>query len=425
MLAYDIKRAELDNGLRIIAIETPHLASCYAGLLVSLGSRHEVPEDNGLSHFLEHMVFRGTERYPDVQQLNVAVEAIGGSLDAATYRDHTLYGTAAHPSKIDVAIALLGEVATTPRFRFMETERRIIKEEMRESFGARGQMVDIDTLSHAAFYGKHPLGQAIEGTPKRLDAFTLRDLRRHHQRHYAGKNCILVLAGNVSLRRCRKYAERAFARMPKGELAKSPAPRPRRREPLFRWVADAGAQVDLRVSFPAFGGRDADIPALFALSRVLGEGLSSRLQAELVDKRGLAYSLSAGPELFSDCGTFDFDVTVAPDKAEEALAAILAFARDAVRRPPTQAELEDAKARHRIATDFMRDAPGELGLWIGRGLLLDMEHDPEQAARDFYAVTRDDCARAAERIFDRSAVVVCGVGPLKGKAQKALAMRIL
>jgi predicted Zn-dependent peptidase len=418
------RQAELKNGLRVVAVETPHLSSSYAGLLVNVGSRHEAPSDNGLSHFVEHMVFRGTKSFADVQEINVVAESIGGSLDAATYRDHTLYGTSAHPSKVETAIRLLGEIATSPRFRFIETERRIIKEEMRESFGTRGQMVDIDTLSHAEAYGKHGLAQAIEGTPKLLDRYTVRDLRRHHRRFYTAKNSVLVLAGAVELKRARKTLERIFAGMPSGERIESAAPKARPRKPRFRWVDDAGSQVDLRVSFPGLAAKDPDVPALHVLSRVLAEGLSSRLQAQLIDKRGLAYSLSAGPEFFVDAGSFDFDVMVAPEKIEETLAAILAFARESLRRPPTRTELQDAKDRYRISTDFMRDAPGDLGLWIGRSLLFGVEHDPERAAQAFYSVTREDCARVAKRLFDPATVIVCGVGELPARRKRALSRMV-
>jgi predicted Zn-dependent peptidase len=417
---YITKTARLQNGLRVVCVETPHLSSAYVGLVIGVGSRHESPGDNGLSHFLEHMVFRGTRRYDDARDINAAAESIGGVLDAATYRDHTHYGTLTHPTKIDTALALVSEIVLHPKLRHMHTERTIIKEEMRESFGSRGQMVDVDTLAHALSYPKHPLGQPIEGNEKNVDRFTRRDLSRHWERHYTARNSVLVLAGRVTLAEALPRVKKHFGKMRPG-VADATAPPPARDgKPILHWVSDPGAQVDVRVSYAGLPGNDPDFAALNVLSRVIGEGLSSRLHSELIDRKGLAYSLSAGPEVFSDCGTYDFDVAVAPEKLAKTCREIVRFADDAVAHPPTAKELRDAKDRYAIALDFMADAPADLALWVSRTLLQGLDADVDRAAERFFAVTTADCARVSRRIFDRRSLIVCGVGQIAARTHQEL-----
>jgi predicted Zn-dependent peptidase len=211
-----------------------------------------------------------------------------------------------------------------------------------------------------------------------------------------------------------------FAKMSDRSAPTTTTPGPRPQKPSFTWVSDPGAQVDLRLSFKGLSARDKDAAALNLLSRVLGEGLSSRLHSDLIDKKGLAYSLSAGPEMFADCGSYDFDVAVAPEKAVSTMKALLAFASDAIKHPPTKAELRDAKDRYTIALDFMVDAPADLALWSARNTLQNIDPDFQHAAERFLSVSPEDCARVARRVFDRDALIAIGVGDLGKTERQAL-----
>ncbi|MCC6809496.1 MAG: insulinase family protein [Deltaproteobacteria bacterium] len=419
------KITRLANGLRVVCVEAPHLKSAYVGLVIGIGSRHEQAKDNGLSHFLEHMVFRGTRKYEDARDLNAAAESIGGALDAATYRDHTHYGTVAHPSRVDLALELLSEIVLYPKLQHIETERTIIMEEMRESFGARGQLVDVDTLAHQQHYKGHALGQPIEGTVENVERFTRRDLKRHFAACYTAPASVLVLAGNVRLAEVLPRVKRRFLRMSDRAPATTKAPNHAAKKPRLHWVNDPGAQVDLRLCFSGLAAADRDAPALNMLSRVLGEGLSSRLHSDLIDKKALAYSLSAGPEMFADCGTYDFDVAVAPEKLLVTVRELLAFANDAIAKPPTKKELTLAKERYAIGLDFMADAPADLALWTARNLQQDLDVDIDRAAERFFAVTSDDCRRVAARIFDRRTLLACGVGAISKTLRRGLERAVL
>jgi predicted Zn-dependent peptidase len=191
-----------------------------------------------------------------------------------------------------------------------------------------------------------------------------------------------------------------------------------------KWVDDPGAQVDVRVCFPGLSIHDRDQHALNVLARVLGDGLSSRLHAQLIDKKGLAYSLSAGPEFFSDCGSFDFDVTVATDKVQHAIKEILRFAKEAQRLKPSRRELDQVRQRYRYSVDFMRDAPADLGLWFGRAHLFGQHEDFATAQQRFMAVKADDCLRVAKRLFSTQSPIAVAVGRaprrVRAEVQKAV-----
>lgn len=411
----------LKNGLRVVSVEAPHLASAYVGVMFGVGSRHETPRDNGLSHFLEHMVFRGTANYNDASDLNVAAESAGGALDASTSRDYTLYGTTCHPTKIDVAIELLSEVVLRPKLKHIEIERSIIQEEMRESLGASGIMVDLDTVSHREVYGEHPLGQPIEGTPRTVARFDKADLVRHRNAFYTIPNCVILLAGNISFKEWRATLDKAFAALPDGPPVVVAPPALQRGAPTFKWVDDEGSsQVELRISYPAFGMSDPDHAALVMLGRVLGEGLSSRLHTDLIDGRGLAYSLSTMPSLFADGGTYEIEASVAPAKAVNTLNEMFQFMHRALRSPPTKRELEHSKDKYRINMDFLCDSPSDVAHWIARSLIYGVLADIDLASNQFLGVTTADCARVAKRVLRKESAVVCGVGKLPLSKQKQL-----
>src|SRR5689334_18201877 len=161
MLRFNRHKDLLGNGLRVVTVELPHLHSASVVMYARVGSRYESPADNGLSHFLEHMLFRGTERLPDAFLLNHAIEALGGTLYAETGRDYSLYQISLHPETLVDGIRLFGEIFCTPSFSDLEVERRIILEEMLEDDDEDGRLINIDDIARATVWPDHPLGYRI------------------------------------------------------------------------------------------------------------------------------------------------------------------------------------------------------------------------------------------------------------------------
>jgi predicted Zn-dependent peptidase len=198
---YRVARARLSNGLRLLTIATPHLHTASVCLYVRAGSRYETRETNGLSHFLEHMLFRGSGRYPSSFALNLAIEELGGTLYAETGRDYSLYQITLHPKQVARGLDILGDLFSSPAFRDIDLERKIVIEEILEDLDDRGRNVNVDDQSRRLAWGKHPLGFPITGPMRNVRHFSLADVRSHFRRFYGAANMVLAVAGPPSVRR--------------------------------------------------------------------------------------------------------------------------------------------------------------------------------------------------------------------------------
>src|SRR4029079_14424896 len=156
-----VETTTLDHGLAVTTVALPHLHTAVCALFIKVGARFEVPDDNGLSHFVEHMLFRGTERYPTSLALNTALERLGSTLHAETGRDYTLFQLALEPDHVPAALELLGELLVRPRFSDIELERRLILEEINEDYDEQGVEINADDIARGLVFADHPLRQAI------------------------------------------------------------------------------------------------------------------------------------------------------------------------------------------------------------------------------------------------------------------------
>jgi predicted Zn-dependent peptidase len=407
-----VYRTLLDNGLAVVLCPREHLAQGYVAFYCGVGSRHEQPQNNGTTHVLEHMLFRGSRSFPDATALNAAAEELGGFLEGATYRDHLLFATGCHRSAVGDAIAILGELVQTPRYRGVEVERAILREELLETLDGDGRMVDLDNLTHRAVYGRHGLGLPIEGTLGNVEQLTVPALEAHRRQYLVAANSVLSIAGPLDVPRVLGYARRAFGRMPAGRAPLVDVPPPGASQPVLTYVRDAASQVDIRLSFRAVPAHHPEYPALVMLARILADGLASRMHAELVDRRGLAYALHAGLTTYGDCGLFDFEVSVAPDRAAEAVQEILAFALAAGRFRLSANELARTRRRYRYGIEFMNDSPADLASWFGRATLFGVEREMEGLGVRIHRLREDEVREAARRVFCRRGLAVTAVGEL-------------
>jgi predicted Zn-dependent peptidase len=415
-----VLRTLLDNGLAVVLCPRPHLSQAYLAFYCGVGSRHEAPENNGVTHVLEHMLFRGTRSFSDATTLNLAAEEFGGFLEGATYRDHVVFATAAHPDALGEAIGILAELVQSPRYRAMEVERAILREELLETLDADGRMVDLDNITHRIVYGNTGLGLPIEGSLKNIERFRIADLEAHRRQFLVGTNSVLSIAGPMDVPRLLARIKRAFGKLPAGSPSLITTPRSPPTAPQVRYVRDAASQVDIRICFCGVPAHDPEYPALVMLARVLADGLGSRMHAELVDRRGLAYALHAGLTTYGDCGMFDFEVSVAPDRAAEVVQAILSFASTATRFRFGDAELARVRRRYRYGIEFMRDSPGDLASWYGRSTLFGVEPQMEMLGRRIERLDEAEIRLAARHVFQRRGLVMAAVGEIaRGEWRRA------
>src|SRR5438067_1547353 len=414
-----VHKSVLPNGLRVVTVELPHLHTVIIAAYVRAGSRHEDAQRNGVSHFLEHLFFRGSEGYPDGRGMNALVEDCGGALNGVTTRDHGYYFSPVHPSRIDVPIQVLGDMLARPLYKEIELEREVILEEILDEVDQDGRDIDTDNLSREALFPGHPLGMKIAGTRDTVSSLKEEHLREMHALAYGARNMVLCCAGPLQHARVVELAARHFGALPPGTLLKETPVNGAPRGPQLIAVDHTESQMELQVSFRGPPEEDADFPALRVIKRILDDGLSSRLQMNLVERKALAYSVGAGMDGFTDCSVFEAGCACAPKKAPAALAEILRVLAELRSIDVPEDELSRARRKTRIWLEFSLDSPAEMIGWFGGGELL---RPPAESFDSWIArienVTAADVRRVAGKIFQKENLIACAVGPMKGHDKK-------
>lgn len=413
-MAFSYYRDVLPSGLRVVTIETPHLHTAMVAVYVRVGSRHETPENNGVTHFLEHMFFRGSDRFPDTVRMNSMVEDVGGNLNGVTTRDQCYYFTPVHPSHVGVALEVLGDMLTAPRLVDMEVERQVILEEMLDEVDEDGNDIDLDNLVKMEVFGRHPMALKIAGTRDSVTRLQKAQLETHLERFYVTGNIVVAVSGPVQRDDVLEIVSRRFAKLRTGVTADETPPPPAPPGPWFKHIEHDEAQTEFRILFPTVAEQHPDHPALQLLRRVLDDGLSSRLPFNVVEKRGLAYSVHGGLEVYADCGFFEVDAACAPEKAGLVVEAVCETLAEVCSNGVTREELERAQRRHRMFLDFAQDSPGDLSAWFGGTELYRRPETFEQRAQLLERQTLADVQRVARQYLTRSRMGVYAVGQKKG-----------
>ena len=412
MLDPAVETTTLANGLAVTTVPLPHLHTAVVSLFVKVGSRFESPADNGLSHFTEHMLFRGTERYPNSLALNTAVEQLGSTLHAETGRDYSLFQLALEPELVADAIGVLGELLARPRFDDIELERRLILEEINEDYDEDGVEINVDDIARGMVFGSHPLGQRIIGPRSNVEKFSLADVRRHHALYYGAKNANLCIAGPVSHHAVVEYARRALAALPPGLRAEVPAAPAPHGGPKLEHVKDAGSQTALSVVFRAVPELDPAYISLVALLRILDDGMSTRLHYTLADQKGLAYSVHASIEPLADTALFEITSATANAKVPELVKELFTVLDGLRAGKISDDELAKARVRYRYETLASIDDAASMAGWFGGTALYYEPPSLSHRLQQMAAVRVEDLKAIAEHVLAPQHLAVASVGAL-------------
>jgi predicted Zn-dependent peptidase len=382
-------------------------------LWARVGSRFETHNTNGISHFLEHMIYRGTQRIPSAHAVNLAFEQLGGSLFASTQVDHGIFSLTLPPESLDEACALFGEVLSQPAFLDIDIERGIVLEEILEDLDDEGRQVDADNLSRALIYGDHPLGFTITGSDVQVGRFDSAMLRRHHARHYTTDNAVLVFSGCVDEARVLSIAERDFGSLSAARRIATSAPEHDQSEPRLRIVENVSSQTELRLCLRAISEIDPLRPALDVLMRIVDDGMATRLYHRLCDARGLCYGVSAGYDGYEDDGVIDVAAGVQHKRVALVTGEILAMFDELAREGPTSEELE--RARRRMAWDVraMADSAEETSAFYAAGVLFDRFSTPEEHVAELTRVSASQVREVAQQLARPERLNVVAVGLLE------------
>lgn len=419
-LAYQHRKRRLDNGLTLVSVHLNHLHRASIAVFFKTGSLYESSRENGLSHFLEHMIFRGTELHPTSYELNLAVESLGGTLFAATAPDTTEFELTLPTECLAEGASLIAEVVTRPVFRDIEIERRIIAEEIREDLDEHGKPIDVDFLSRKRLWPGHPLGQSVTGPPENSLAFGMDDIISRFKDYYVAENAVVCVSGAFDQARLLPVVEELFSAIPARPSALTSPGLVFGDGPTTFHTHRPGSQTQLRIAFQAPGGEDPDRVALAVLLGILDDGMSTRLHRRIFDELGLAYNVGADLELYADAGAVNIDAAVSHEKVIEIVEQIGVLVADLKAVPVAAEELEKAKRREIWGIESFLDDPHAMSGWYGEQTLhwapMSLEERVHQAA----LVDAGDVMRVARRIFTPGNMHITTVGVLDDAHQAEL-----
>lgn len=406
----------LPNGLRVVVSELPEALSVSCAAFLSVGSRYEADDLAGVSHFLEHMTFKGTEQRPTPEAISVAIEGVGGYLNAFTGRESSVYFAKVPYPHLELAMDVLSDLLLHPLLQeeAFEKEKRVILEELHSLLDMPEVLVHI--VSQQLFWGNHPLGREVTGTEESLSRLQVQDLREYWRSNYGPDRCVLAVAGQVRTEEVLRAAERFFGSWePVGDGSFLPAPEISD-GPRVRVVHKDTEQAQLSLVLPGLSRWHDDRYALAILHAVLGEGMSSRLFLRIREELGLAYSVASLVDSYKDAGTLGLYAGVSPGNALPALDALV---REWVRlreEPITPAELNRARELYRGGMLLGLENSAAVAGWFGQQVLEGGEVTTlDEALRLLEEVDPEAVLRLARDLIQLPKVTLTVVGPFAGE----------
>lgn len=404
----------------------PHARSVSVALFVGVGSRHEVDGEAGLSHMVEHLVFKGTRGYPAPGALSEAIEACGGSVNASTDRELTVYSARVPRARADRAFEVVAELALRPLLRPADlvAEKPVVIDEIRAYADSPSDYVF--ALFDELLFGAHALGREIAGTPRSVRRTTHTDVVRHWRRWYTPRHMVLAVAGAIDSTAVRRAARAWFdgrqltVREDRDQPATAHLPGLATPKPVAPGAVRVAyrrlAQGSLCLGMPGVARTHPDRWAVDLLSAVLGDGMSSRLFVELRERRSLAYDVGTFATSYADCGTVGIHAGFEPAQSSAIIRAALEQLERVIQEPIPVAELERARAYTRGRIELRLEESSAVAAWLGTGAsLLPRILTVEDVIQRLEAVTPHDLLRVARAYLRPDLARIVLLGPFRGR----------
>ncbi len=404
-------RTKLPQGPRVISARLPGSRSVSIAAYVLAGSRLETSAEAGVAHFMEHLTFKGTAGYPSSRAISEAVEGVGGSANAATDRESTVYWARVPRREADRAMGVLGELIVRPRLEDadIDQERTVIVEEIRSYLDDPAEYAQM--LIQQALFGDGPLGREICGDEAGIRALPTATIRDFWRSMYRPANTVVAVAGDIAHAEAVDLAAAAFG-TGNGELPSfEPAPALPAGPRVMTGRRDT-TQAQLAIAVPALRRDHPDAWSLAVLNAVLGDGMSSRLFLDVREEKGLAYDVSSGVVEYADSGALEISAGVDPAQLPAAIEAILGELVKLVDEPVPPDELAKAKAYLSGGLELRMDDTRHLASWIGgQEALHDRVYTLDEALGAVEVVSAADVHRVAGELFTDSALRMAVVAP--------------
>lgn len=410
-----VQTTRLTNGLTILTEHMPGLRSVSLGIWVRRGSRHETPALNGICHFIEHALFKGTHRR-SAHQIARESDRLGGHLDAYTAHEITGFALKVVDTALPQAFDLLADLLANPRFdeEDLNREQRVIIEEMKMIEDTPDEL--LTELFHAAYFPNHSLGRPIEGTEETVSSFDRATIANFHKRNYAPPNLVIAAAGNIKHAQLVELAGQMFGAESSGAEAVSAGPvSPQPAAPILVERKRELEQAHLIIAAPWPSAKSEDRYAASMLGTIIGGGTSSRLWQSIREDRGLAYSIGAGGNTFTDIGMFTIYAGTSPGHLDQVVDLSLLELRRAVREPVTSEELQLAKEQAVSSVLLsLESSSSRVGSLARQEIIHGRRFAPEEIIRRIEAVTAEDVQRVAQECFTTPKLALGALGNLNG-----------
>ncbi len=402
------------NGLRLITVPMENTKSVMVLILVATGSRYETPKNNGISHFLEHLMFKGTAKRPGTLDISYELDSIGADYNAFTSKEYTGYYVKCASDKINTALDVISDIFQNSKFdaQEMDKERGTIKEEINMYFDTPARHVT--ELFDELIYGDHPLGWNVAGKKEIIDAMRRDDIVEYFNAHYFAKSTLVCIAGNITPELAEEKVASYFNNIREAEVIKPVPALEGQNEPRLKIFNKKTDQTHINLGFLAYSRFHPKLEALEAMSFILGSGMSSRLFVEVRQKLGLAYRIGSGTISYNETGDLSTFAGLNNDNLLDALKIILREHKKLVQEPVSEKELKRTKdyAKGRLAigletSDAYASFYGEQELLENRMLT------PEERLEKVMAVTREDIQEVAKDILKPEKLNLAIVGPFK------------
>ncbi|MEJ7789329.1 MAG: pitrilysin family protein [Thermoleophilaceae bacterium] len=409
----------LDSGARVVTEHLESVRSIALGFFVKTGSRNESPAQAGLSHFLEHLLFKGTDRFSSFE-IDETFDAMGAEVNAGTGKETTSVYSRFMDRHLDRAFDVMQDMVLRPVYPDIDAERQVVIEEIAMYEDEPSDKVH-DVLADAIF-GNHPLGRPIIGTAEVVGGVPIPDIAAYHDVRYVPGNVVVAAAGNVDHDKIVEMVNGAFAGgRANGAFAEGPEPAPPVTAPKRCFFEKETEQYHLSLGAPGLARADERRFALRILDMILGGSMSSRLFQEVREKRGLAYAVYSFSSQFADSGQVGLYVGTRPDNVNEAMEVIGTELRKLASEGVTEAELERARENVKGRTTLAMESTFARMSRLGSSVLMDvplLTLDEVLAKLD--AVTMDEIRALAAEFYDPERMSAAGVGADESSFREAL-----
>ena len=411
-----VQTTRLSNGLTILTEHMPELRSVSLGIWVRRGSRHETRAQNGICHFIEHALFKGTQRR-SAHDIASESDRLGGQFDAYTSHEMTGFAAKVVDTAMPRAFDLLSDMVLNPRFdeNDLLKEQKVIIEEMKMIEDTPDEL--LTELFHAAYFPDHSLGRPIEGTETTVSSFDHSATADFHSRNFAPRNLVIAAAGNVAHDELVNMVAATFGAEAKAEAAGCDSAAPDVAAPIMIERKSELEQAHLIIAAPWPSAKSADRYAASMLATIIGGGTSSRLWQSIREERGLAYSIGAGGNTFSDVGMFTIYAGTSPAQMDEVFDLALDELRRIVREPVAEAELELAK-QQAISSVLLslESSSTRVGALARQEIIHGRRISPDEIIKMINAVSCERVQQVSQSCFRTAVLSVGALGNLNGFA---------